>query len=120
MGVPRHHLLDAAGRRNGAGGQRLHHFVEVVDTVVQNARGDAVFEGGRPGGEVAAEARADQYEFLGVQLGQGEREVDGRGDHGLPVGPEVQALVADGAALAGAVEGEDVVAAPQRARGQRQ
>src|SRR5579863_1656086 len=44
----------------------------------------------------------------------------GRGDYGLPVWPPVQALLAQGGALARAVERDDVVAAPQRACGQRQ
>lgn len=77
-------------RRHGLG----VGVVVVVEAVVQGQGGQAVFVGGGAGGEVAAEAVAEQDEPVGVDLGAGQRVVDHGGDHGLPVRAEDQCLLA--------------------------
>jgi len=76
-----------------------------------------VLPAGCTGRQIAAETPADQRHPLRVHLRAGERVVDHRAHHVLPVGAEHQALVDEGAALAGAVEGEAVVAAAHGGHG---
>ena len=83
---------------------------------MQNAGGEALFEGGGPGGEKSAQARAEEHQLRGIHLGQGQRVVHHRRDHLLPVGPEDQSLFASYRLLAGPFEGEHVVPPAQCAR----
>ena len=91
--------------------------MEVVDSVVEDERGDAVLEGGGSGDEKAAQAVAEQDDLVGRDLAAGQRVVDDRGDHRFPVGAHDQFLFAQRGALSGAVEGQDVVSAAQRGGG---
>ena len=76
---------------------------------------------GRGAGEqVAAQAVAEPGDPVGIDLGAGQRVIDDRGDHGFPVRAHHQLLQMQRAALAGAVEGQHVVAAAQRGDGEHE
>ena len=96
---------------------RPQRLEEIPLAGVGDAGRKPVLPAGCTGRQIAAETPADQRHPLRVHLRAGERVVDHRAHHVLPVGAEHQALVDEGSALAGAVEGEAVVAAAHGGHG---
>lgn len=100
---------DAGGERPGQSAQE--RGVEVIRSAVGDTGGEPALFAGGAWREVRAEARSDQRDPPRVDIGAGQGVIDDRADDVFPVGSEREVLLNERAALAGAVEREDVVAA---------
>jgi hypothetical protein len=81
----------------------------VVDSIVGNKRGNALFKSRGAGCKVAAQADPHERDSLGVATGEVDGEVNDGSYYVFPLGTEGEAFSMDGPVLTGAVKRENVV-----------
>src|SRR5271155_5135656 len=89
-------------------------FEQRVLTRIRDQCGEARLSAGAARREIAAETESHQRDSIGVDVGARDQVIDHRANDIFPIRPEVKSLFDERRTLAGAVEGDAIVATPYR------